>query len=123
DFLKFLSDRSMKNIGHNMKYDLEVLLTTQNTELRTTFDTMIASYLLNPGNRQHNLDTLAFNELGYQMQPIEDLIGKGKKQISMAEVPVEKVSWYSCEDVDITLRLKNLFEPRLKKEKLEKIFY
>jgi DNA polymerase-1 len=83
---------------------------------------MIASYLLNAGTRQHNLDTLAFNELGYQKQPIEELIGKGKNQISMAEVSPEKVSWYCCEDVDMTLRLKELFEPQLKKEGLEKIF-
>jgi DNA polymerase-1 len=68
------------------------------------------------------LDTLAFNELGYQMQPIEELIGKGKNQISMAEVPQEKVSWYCCEDVDMTLRLKELFQPQLEKEGLQKIF-
>ncbi len=118
-----LKDKKVKKIGHNIKYDIQVLLNNGLEISGAEFDTMIASYLLNPGNRQHNLDALAFNELGYQMQPIETLIGKGKTQISMADVDVKKVSWYSCEDADITFRLKNLFEPRLKKEQLEKVFY
>jgi DNA polymerase-1 len=84
---------------------------------------MIASYVLNAGTRQHGLDGLVFNELGYQMQSIEELIGKGRNQISMAEVDVEKVSWYAGEDADMTWRLKEIFQPQLKKEKLEKIFY
>ncbi len=119
---KILSDVKIKKIGHNIKYDLEVF-TTYNLQLTTDFDTMIASYLLNAGTRQHGLDALAFNELGYQMQPIEDLIGKGKNQITMDKGEPAKVSWYCCEDVDMTLRLKELFEPQLKKEGLEKVFY
>ncbi len=118
-----LSNENIKKIGHNIKYDMQVMSNNKYPISNAAFDTMVASYLLNPGNRQHNLDTLAFNELGYQMQSIEELIGKGKTQISMADVPVDKVSWYSCEDADMTLRLKNLFEPQLKKEKLEKVFY
>ena len=86
------------------------------------FDTMIASYLLNAGTRQHSLDTLSFNELGYQMQPIEDLIGTGKTQITMDKVEPAKVSWYCCEDVDITVRLKELYQPQLKQEGLLKVF-
>lgn len=123
DLIKILADKNVNKIGHNLKYDSQILQHTTYNLRPLSFDTMIASYLLNPGNRQHNLDTLAFNELGYQMQPIEDLIGKGKKQISMADVPVEKVAWYSAEDADVTLRLKNLFEPQLKKEKLDQVFY
>ena len=121
-FKKILADTEIKKIGHNIKYDSQILLKANCQVSGVAFDTMIASFLLNSGSRQHNLDTLAFNELGYQMQPIEDLIGKGKKQISMRDVPVEKVSWYSCEDADMTLRLKNLFEPQLRGEKLDKIF-
>lgn len=119
---KILSNPHIKKIGHNIKYDLQIL-TTHNLKLTTDFDTMIASYLLNAGTRQHGLDALAFNELGYQMQPIEELIGKGKNQITMDRVEPAKVSWYCCEDVDMTLRLKELFEPQLKKEGLEKVFY
>ncbi len=109
-------------IGHNIKYDLQVLSTNHLALSTIYFDTMIASYLLNAGTRQHSLDTLAFNELGYQMQPIEDLIGKGKTQTTMDKVEPAKVSWYCCEDVDMTLRLKELFEPALSKEGLRKIF-
>ncbi len=117
-----LQKHAMNKAGHNLKYDY---LTLQNAGINLQplyFDTMIASYLLNAGTRQHNLDTLAFNELGYQMQPIEDLIGSGKNHITMDKVDPAKVSWYCCEDVDITLRLKELFEPQLEKEGLRKIF-
>jgi DNA polymerase-1 len=109
-------------IGHNLKYDFLSLQNVQIDLRGIGFDTMIASYLLNAGTRQHSLATLAFNELGYQMQPIEELIGKGKKQITMDQVPIEKVSWYACEDADIAWRLKTLLEPELKKEGLDSIF-
>ncbi len=116
------SDKLLK-IGHNIKYDL---LTFENAGIKLAplaFDTMIAAYLLNSSTRQYSLDALAFNELGYQMQSIEELIGKGKNQISMKDVDLEKVSWYAAEDADITFRLKEIFEPLLKKEELEGVFY
>ncbi len=119
---EFLTSGKVKLIGHNIKYDLQVLLTT-GYSLQASFDTMLASYLLNAGTRQHGLDALAFSELGYQMQPIEELIGKGKNQITMDKVEPEKVSWYCAEDVDMTLRLKSIFEPEIKKQHLEKVFY
>ena len=118
-----IENEKVAKVGQNIKYDF---ITFGNAGLKlqpASFDTMVASYLLNAGTRQHGLDALAFNELGYQMQSIEELIGKGKNQISMKDVDVEKVSWYACEDVDVTLRLKEIFEPLIKKEKLEKIFY
>ncbi len=112
----------IKKIGHNIKYDLLVFKNAGINLASPSFDTMIASYLLNAGTRQHSLATAAFNELGYQMQPIEELIGKGKKQISMADVPVEKVSWYAAEDADIAWRLKTVFQSELKAQKLDKVF-
>ncbi len=117
-----LTSGKVKLIGHNIKYDAQVLHNIQYPISSINFDTMIASYLLNAGTRQHGLDALAFNELGYQMQPITDLIGKGKEQINMDKVAPEKVSWYCCEDVDMTLRLKELYEPELKKNGLVKVF-
>lgn len=122
EFAKYLADEKVEKVGHNIKYDYLTLENVGLTLANPAFDTMIASYLLNAGTRQHSLDTSAFNELGYQMQPIEDLIGKGSKQITMDQVPVEKVSWYACEDVDMTRRLKYVYKPRLKAEGLEKIF-
>ncbi len=118
---KFLESDLIK-IGHNIKYDYVVLQNAGIVLGGSWFDTMIASYLLNAGTRQHGLDALAFTEFGYQMQPIEDLIGKGKTQISMADVPVEKVSWYSCEDVDMTLRLKEKYAPELEVENVQSVF-
>ncbi len=118
-----IESNAVAKIGHNMKYDF---LTFENAGIKMnplSFDTMIASYVLNAGVRQHGVDNLIFNELGYQMQSIEELIGKGRNQISMAEVDIEKVSWYASEDADMTLRLKEIFEPRLKEEGLEKIFH
>ncbi len=120
---KIISDDGKGKIGHNIKYDLLTLANGNYTLAPLSFDTMIASYLLNAGNRQHGLDALAFSEIGYTMQPIEDLIGKGKNQISMKDVDVQKVSWYAAEDADMTFRLKEIFEPLLKKEELEKVFH
>ncbi|MDD5290362.1 MAG: DNA polymerase I [Patescibacteria group bacterium] len=101
-----LEDKKIKKIGHNMKFDYEVLENFGIKMQGLFFDTMIASYLLNPGTRQHNLEALAFVELGYKMQPITDLIGVDKKtQITLSEVPVVAVANYSGEDADITWRL------------------
>lgn len=120
-FIRIL-ESDMYKIGHNIKFDQHMLTNAGVVLGGIYFDTMIASYLLNAGIRQHGLDALAFNELGYQMQPIEELIGKGKAAITMDQVPVEKVSWYAAEDVDITYRLYELFSPRLKTDGLQSIF-
>ena len=117
-----LLESNTHKIGHNIKFDQHMLVNAGVTLGGIYFDTMIASYLLNAGTRQHGLDALAFNELGYQMQPIEDLIGKGKTVITIDQVPVEKVSWYAAEDVDITFRLYELFAPRLETDELLPIF-
>lgn len=121
--IKLLEQKSLKKIGHNIKYDTLVL---ENEGIKVAgiyFDTMIASYLLNAGSRQYSLDALAFAEFGYQMQPITDLIGTGKTQITMDQVPVEKVSWYASEDADVTIRLKEVFEPEINKQKLQRVLY
>lgn len=122
---KIFANQKIKKVGHNLKFDLEVLNEWFNNKIKIAgidFDTMIASYLLNAGNRQHNLDTLAFVEFGYQMQPIEELIGKGKQQITMAEISVEKISWYANEDADLTYRLYQKFYQELEKENLLNLF-
>ena len=123
EFIKILADKKIAKVGQNIKYDLQTLKNSDIELVPISFDTMIASYLLNAGTRQHSLDSLAFNLLGYQMQSIEELIGKGKSQISMKDVPVEKVSWYAAEDADITFRIKQILEKQLKEENLEKVFY
>jgi DNA polymerase-1 len=123
EFKPVLEDESVKKIGQNLKFDLEVLK-NEGIELKGIgFDTMVASYLLNPSVRQHSLSNLALEHLDYSMTPISDLIGSGKKQISFVRVPIESASRYSCEDADFTLRLKEILEPKLKAYSLEKLFY
>jgi DNA polymerase-1 len=117
-----LTNEKIKKWGQNIKYDL-IVFARKGIELKgIEFDTMIASYLLNPSQRQHNLDALSLQYLNYKKIPTSDLIGKGRKQISMKEVPVEKIAAYACEDADITLRIKNVLEPRLKEAKITELF-
>lgn len=109
--------------GHNFKYDLHVLLNEGIEVKNISFDTMLASYMIAPQNQRHNLDQLALEKFRKTKIPIEELIGKGKKQISMTDVPIDKVATYCCEDVDYTCRLKQLFEKELEKLGLNSVFY
>ncbi len=109
-------------IGQNLKYDLQVLQ-NHGIELQgRMFDTMIAHYLLHPEMR-HGMDYLAEAYLHYQTIHIEELIGSGKKQISMADLMPEQVYVYACEDADITLQLRNVFQPELAAEGCEDLFW
>ena len=117
-----LSDSSIGKIGQNIKYDLQILKRCGIELSNISFDTMLASYILNPSARGHNLSDLAMEYLGHKMIPIQDLIGKGKNQITMDEVDVERASEYACEDADITLQLKSDLEPDLHKYELESVF-
>jgi DNA polymerase-1 len=87
-----------------------------------SFDTMIASGLLHPASSSHGLDDLAFTHLNHKTIPIKDLIGTGSKQITMDLVPLPQIAEYACEDVDITLQLKDKFESELAAEGLTDIF-
>ena len=118
-----LQDPKIPKYGHNLKYDYMILKRYDVELAPIAFDTMIASYLLNPQTRAHKLDQVAFVELGYEMIPITELIGSGKNQKSLSQVPIEKVAQYSCEDSDISLRLVKRFAPRIKKQKLNQLFY
>jgi DNA polymerase-1 len=117
-----LSDSSIGKIGQNIKYDLQIFKRYGIELSNISFDTMLASYILNPSARGHNLSDLAMEYLGHKMIPIQDLIGKGKNQITMDEVDVERASEYACEDADITLQLKSDLEPELHKCELESVF-
>lgn len=115
-----IEDPKVKKIGHNIKYDLQVLKNYDIEIEGEIFDTMIASYLLNPENRQHNLDALSFSELNWEKISSNDLIPEKEKDFS--KVDLEKLAIYSCEDADCTFKLKNVLEERLEKNNLEKIF-
>jgi DNA polymerase-1 len=119
---KLFSHPHLSFFGHNVKYDLHVLKNEKLPTPAISFDTMIASYLLTPQNQRHNLDHLALDRLRITKIPITDLIGKGAKQISMEEVPIDKVTTYCCEDVDCTARLKKIFEKELESKELMPVF-
>ncbi len=123
DVLKpILEDTAAKKCGQNVKYDMLALTRYKIDVQGVDFDTMVASYLINPSSHQHNLDNLSLQYLNYKKVPTSDLIGKGKNQLTMREVPVQKVAFYACEDADMTLRLRNILEPRLKQAELYELF-
>lgn len=116
------SDKIMK-IGQNIKYDYEVLTRYGVTIQGKMFDTMIAHYLIQP-ELHHNMDYLAETLLGYQTIHIEELLGpKGKKQKNMRDISPTDIYEYAAEDADITLRLRNVLEPRLKELGVEELFW
>tara|TARA_B100001758_G_scaffold63500_1_gene52874 strand:+ start:1755 stop:4472 length:2718 start_codon:yes stop_codon:yes gene_type:complete len=108
--------------GQNIKFDALIL---RNHGLKVSglnFDTLLAAHLINPDSRNLKLESLSFDHLNYRMVPIEDLIGKGRNQISMGEVELEKITFYASEDADIALQLTHIFEKKLKKQNLDKFF-
>ena len=117
----FFSHARCSFYGHNLKYDYHILQNVGITLKNISFDTILASYLIDPQDRRHNLDELALNKFKKAKIPIEELIGKGKHQTSMFDAPIEKVKEYCCEDVDYTCRLKELFAEELKEKNLLKI--
>ncbi|MDO8490130.1 MAG: DNA polymerase I [bacterium] len=118
---KLLEDPTIAKVGHNIKYDIEVMHRVDVALSGVVFDSMIAAYIINPGTREYGLDALAFAEFGYQKIPITSLIGAGKNQKSMAEVALADISPYACEDADFTLRLYTAFSKKLKENGQEKL--
>ena len=112
-FRAVLEDAAIAKTGQNFKYDLLVMRRAGVALHGLAFDTMLASYVLDPGRRSHGLDWLALQFLSHQMSSYEDVTGKGKKQIPFDQVPIDVARDYSCEDADMTLRLRATFEPQL----------
>ena len=124
-FLKKLKPviENIKTIGHNIKYDYKILKLAGIELQNIYFDTLVAAYLLSRVSRGLKLDDLAFSELGYRMQAIEELIGsKGKNQLSMLDVEPEKISYYSCEDADYTWQLYQKYKKELEQEGIDSLF-
>ncbi|MCB0462904.1 MAG: DNA polymerase I [Flavobacteriaceae bacterium] len=118
----FFENESIEKIGQNLKYDIKVLAKYNVDVKGKLFDTMLAHYLINPDMR-HNMDVLAETYLNYTPISIETLIGKkGKNQLSMREVPLDKQTEYAVEDADITLQLKEHFEKELGEANTQKLF-
>lgn len=117
-----LRDPGVAKYAHNANYDLTVLAEHGLEVAPVTCDTMIAEWLINPESRNLGLKNLAWTRLGIEMTPIEDLIGSGRKQITMDLVPVAKAAPYACADVDMTLRLANVLQPELREKDLWPLF-
>ncbi|MDK1031127.1 MAG: DNA polymerase I [Planctomycetia bacterium] len=108
-----LTDEKKLKIGQNLKYDIVVLANAGVTIAEPMFDTMVAAYLLDPGRREYGLDVLARDMLNRKTTPISELIGKGKEQRSMAEVPIQKVTEYAVEDAAVAYQLRGTLERQL----------
>lgn len=118
----FFEDENIEKIGQNLKYDIKVLSKYNITVKGRLFDTMLAHYLINPDMR-HNMDILSETYLNYTPVSITELIGKkGKNQLSMREVPIEKQTEYAVEDTDITLQLKEHFSKELIEANTRRLF-
>ena len=122
EFKAILEDETIEKIGQNLKYDI-LMLKWYDIEVKGPFfDTMIAHYLCEPDFR-HKLDYLSESYLSYKMVPIETLIGKrGKNQLSMRDIAVEKVADYAAEDADITFQLKAEMEQLLQEAETGELF-
>lgn len=121
-FKPVFENPNIEKIGQNLKYDL-LMLKKYGVEVQgKMFDTMLAHYLIEPEMR-HNMDIMAMTYLNYEPVDIESLIGKkGKGQLTMRDVEIEKIVEYAAEDADVTLQLKEVFAPRLEKDNLHKLF-
>jgi DNA polymerase-1 len=117
-----LEDAAVSKTLQNAKYDLLVLRRAGVALRGVDFDPMLASYVLDPGRRSHGLDMLAIEFLNHSMTSYEDLCGRGRTQLPFDVVPVEAAAEYSCEDADMTLRLRHHFEPQLEAAGLAGLF-
>jgi len=111
-----LENSKIPKQAHNAKYDLGILARNGVHVEGLAFDTMIAEWLTDPSSRNLGLKHLAFMRLGVEMTPLQDLIGSGRKQITMAEVDIEQAAAYAAADVDMTHRLVRVLEPELRQK-------
>ncbi|MEE8329664.1 MAG: DNA polymerase I [Thermodesulfovibrionia bacterium] len=120
-FRNILENPEIRKTGHNIKYDL-IVLKNEGIHLQgITFDTMLASYLLNPNKPKHNLEDVSMEHLAVKKLSFDDVVTKGMKDFR--DVPVEDATRYSGEDALVTLKLKDTLEPEIKKQGLGELFY
>ncbi len=117
-----MENKDIPKTGQNAKFDMLVLKRHGIKVQGLVCDTMIAAHLLKPEARSYKLDNLSIEYLNYRMVPIEDLIGKGKNQISMMEVELDKAGFYAAEDADIAWKLTEIFQKQLQDSGLDHFF-
>ncbi|KAB0666045.1 DNA polymerase I [Oryzomonas japonica] len=113
----------LRKVGQNIKFDMQVLANSGITVAGVWFDTMLASYVLNPARSGHGLDALAQEHLNHRMISYSEVTGTGKGQKNFSQVAVEAASTYACEDADATWLLRRKFEPQLAETGLEQLFH
>jgi DNA polymerase-1 len=118
-----LENPALRKVGQNIKFDMQVLANNGVTLAGVWFDTMLASYLLNPARQGHGLDTLAQEHLNHRMISFNDVAGSGKGQLNFAEVELEAAARYAAEDADATWLLRRKFEPLLAAGGDDKLFH
>ena len=127
DSLKSIfADQKIKKVAHKAKFDIQFLQEMGVEVNNLVFDTRVAAYLLKPGSNNIGLKDLTFEEFGFQMTKLKDLLGSGKSAITMTELAEQKpveLATYAAADADYTMRLYHILEKRLKEEKLEDIYY
>lgn len=111
-----LENALIKKVGHNIKYDMEVLANHGIQLKGIAFDTMLKSYVLDSSGSRHNMDALALKYLSWRTIPYEEVAGKGAKQIPFNQISIEKAATYAAEDADVTLQLHQTLWPRFDKE-------
>lgn len=111
-----LANPDITVVGQNLKYDIIVLANYGITISANIFDTMLQSYLLNSASSRHDKNTLALKYLGQKIIEFEDIAGKGSKQVTFDQVPLEKAAPYACQDADITLQLHKILWPKIANE-------
>jgi len=121
--VEMLADPEVRKIGQNLKYDAVVLAEAGIRLEGIGFDTMVASYVLDPSRRAHGLDALAVEILAYKPTTYKEVAGSGRKEIPFAEVDLEVATEYACEDADCTIRLYGKFREELREHELEELFH
>ncbi|MDX7992733.1 DNA polymerase I [Xenorhabdus littoralis] len=118
-----LEDAGLPKIGQNLKFDRGILARYDIALNGIVFDTMLESYVLNSVAGRHDMDSLAERHLSYKTTTFEEIAGKGKKQLTFNQIPLEEASKYAAEDADVTLRLHQAMYPQLESEStLTKVF-
>jgi DNA polymerase I len=117
-----LENPAMRKVGQNIKFDMQVLQCSGIALQGVWFDTMLASYLMNPTRQGHGLDALSVEHLGHKMISYNEVVGSGKSQINFSHVDIGVASRYACEDADATWLLREKFAPQLQEKKLDGLF-
>jgi len=118
-----LENPALRKVGQNIKFDMQVLDTAGIQLAGVWFDTMLASYCINPARQGHGLDTLAQDLLGHKMISYSEVTGSGKEQKNFSQVEIESATCYACEDADATWLLRQKFAPALIESGMENLFH